>query len=236
MSSHNSRVAARTQLAKALKSQLPRAQAEGIVEEDLDVIATSGDDAAEADREQREQLAKDDVRRKGRAADEEDALARGEKVRNRMPAVVQSLMEQGHLDDARFATALSFSRFRLRNLPPVDPALAENPAVKEVQAVEREDKATLLHGLANLVKTFLTREHIVAELARRGIDQAALTRLEADARAGWEAGKNQRRAAEATQRESDACDRQKVKWDANRHMIRAAVKGDPVLEALYAEC
>lgn len=233
---YSKRVHARGELAKRLKGKLERAKAEGIVEEDLDAIAAAADDAREADREQKAQLAEDDADRSGRADATDDVLARGDKLRNRMPAVIQSLTEQGHVADARFATALSYARFRMRNLPPVDPELAENPDVKRVEAVEREDKLTLLSGLANLTKTLLGRPTIVAELTRRGLDEAALTQLQADAEAGWAAGKNQRQAAEATRRESDACKRQKAKWDANRAMIRDAVKGDPELEALYAEC
>lgn len=236
MGQYSSRVANRTKLAKELKTKLARAQAEGIVEEDLDAMAQAGDEAREADREQRAQLADDDVRRNQRAGRDQNVLARGDKVRNRMPAVSRSLIEQGHVEDGKFVNAVSFAYYRMNGLPEVDPALAEDPAVKAVTRVERADKLSLLGGLANLTKTFLTRENIVNELARRGIDRDALTQLQADAEASFEDGKNQRRAAEATKREHEAVARQTALWTANRRMLREAVQGDPVLEAIYAGC
>ncbi len=238
MGSYNRRVRGRTNMAKRLQQDDVRARAEeeGIALDELVVVATAGDEAAGADAEQKAQMATDDVRRTGRALDDADILKRGDKVRNRMAAVILALTNQGFLDDARFATALSYSRFRLRNLPPPDPALADDPDVKLVKAVEAEDKLTLLAGLGNLVKAYRKRPNIVAELTRRGLNDAALETLQLDAESAANAGNNARRKAEATQRESEACDRQKVVWDAIRPMVRDAVQGHPELEALFAEC
>jgi hypothetical protein len=124
----------------------------------------------------------------------------------------------------------------MRDIPPPDPALAADPAVKKVERVEREDKLTRLDGLANLVATILTREKLVAELTARGLDAAALTALQVDAAASARAGKNTRKAADATAREAEAVRKQKGAWIANRRMIRKAVRGNPELERLFAEC
>jgi hypothetical protein len=238
MGSYTKRVRARTIIAKRLQQEDVRERADnaGILQEDLVAVATAGDQAAAADAEQSEQIASDDARRTGRKIDEADILERGDKLRNRMPAVVWSLTEQGHLEDARWATALSYSRFRLRSIPPPDPALADEPDVKLVKAVEAEDKLTRLAGLANLVKAYRKRPNIVAELTRRGFDDEALRRLEEDAEAAVNAGSYARRKAEATKREHEAVDRQKAVWTAIRPMVREAVQGHPELEALFAEC
>lgn len=238
MGSYTKRARARTVITKRLQEEdvRERAEAEGIVPSDLVAVQTAGEEAAAADAEQRAQIAEDDVRRKGRTLDEADILERGDKLRNRMPATVRSLTEQGHLEDARFATALSYARFRLRALPPPDPALADDPDVKRVQAVEAEDKVTKLSGLANVVKAYRKRPNIVAELTRRGLDDETLRLLEEDAEAAANAGSYARRKAEATKREHEAVARQKAAWDAIRPMVREAVKGHPELEALYAEC
>lgn len=238
MGSYTKRVRARTVLTKRLQEDdvRARAEAEGILVEDLAEVQAAGEEAAAADAEQRAQIAEDDVRRKSRSIDEADILKRGDKLRNRTPAVVRSLTKAGHLEDARWMTALSYARFRLRALPAPDPALDEEPEVKRVKAVEAEDKVSRLSGLANLIQAYRTRPNIVAELARRGMDDATLAKLQADAQAAANAGSYARRKAEATQREHDAVARQKAAWDAIRPMIRDAVKGHPELEALYAEC
>ena len=50
------------------------------------------------------------------------------------------------------------------------------------------------------------------------------------------AGRNVPVAAEATQRESDAVDAQKARWDQVRRMIRAAASGVPELSAKLSGC
>lgn len=236
MSSVDTRVENRTKLAKALKTKLARATAAGLLEEDLDGIAKHGDDAIEADREQKAQLAQDDGTRSERASTMRSILERGDALRDRIPAVVFALRKGNQSAAAAFLAALSFSRFRLRDLGPIDPEVAAQPEVRAVERVEREDKLTLLNGLAQLAKTLLPSEPIVAELAKRGIDRETLARLQTDAEAEWNRGKNVRKAAEATAREAEAVKAQKELWDAHRRMIRAAVKGDADLERLYAEC
>lgn len=236
MSSYNSKVANRTKLARALKAKVERALAEGILEEHLDGLVTEGEAAHEADREQQIQLAEGLTLRAERAELLSSIFEREDKLRARLPAVIFSLNEAGNATDARFLTALSFARFRMRGIPVVDPNMAEDPAVKIIERVPREDRLTRLHGLANLSKTLLGREAIVAELARRGIDEVALTQLQTDAQGMWEAGKNLSSKVEATQREYNAVERQQSLWSANRRMIRRAIKGDHELESLYAMC
>lgn len=236
MSHYTPRVGARAELAKALKTKLSRAIAVGIKESDLDIIAVEGDKAREADREQNEQLADVEANIKARSERDASILERGLHLRDLLPAVIYSLEQAGHRTDATFLGALTFSRFRMRDVPPPDPALADDPAVKKVERVEREDKQTRLAGLANFVATILTRPNIVAEYAARGVDEAWLEALRADADAAARAGRNVRLAAEATAREAEAVQKQKAVWNANRRLIRKAVKGDPELERLFAEC
>ncbi len=236
MSHYIPRILARGELAKALKSKPERAAQAGIKESELDVIAVEGDNAREADREQNVQLAENELEYQDRSHREAALLASGDALRNRMPAAIQSLLDDGHVDDGKLLSALSFSRFRLRDLPMPDPSLADDPRVKKVERVEREDKHTRLAGLASFVATILTRDAIVAELASRGMDREALTALHAEADAAVRAGQNVRRVAEATAREAEAVRKQTDKWKAVRRMIREAVRGDDELEKLYAQC
>lgn len=236
MSHYTPRVGARAELAKALKTKLSRATAVGIKESDLDIIAVEGDKAREADREQNAQLAESQVSVTERSEREASILERGLHLRDMLPAVIYSLEAAGHTTDAKYLGALTFARFRLRDVPPPDPSLADDPAVKKVQRVEREDKQTRLAGLANFVATILTRPNIVAEYASRGIDQPWLESLRAEAEAAARAGRNRLLASEATAREAEAVRKQKAVWNANRRLIRRAVQGDPELERLFAEC
>jgi hypothetical protein len=236
MSHYTPRVLARTELAKALKSKPERAARAGIKESELDAIAVAGDDAREADREQNVEVAESRASISDRAERETKILESGDALRNRMPAVIRTLLEGGDEEDARFLSALSFARFRLRHLPAPDPSLADDPRVKKVERVEREDKHSRLAGLASFIATLLTRDAIVAELASRGMDRDFLTALHADADAAARAGQNVQRATEATARESAAVREQGALWKSLRRMIREAVQGDPELEALYARC
>lgn len=117
-----------------------------------------------------------------------------------------------------------------------DGALAEDERVKKLTRVAREDRTSRLDGLANLVATLLTRPPMVAELTTRGLDEAALEALRADADASSRAGKNIQLAAAATERERTAVKTQTALWSSLRRMIRKAVQGDPALERLYAQC
>ncbi len=236
MSNYTTRVGARAELAKALKTKLERAQQAGLTEDDLDEIAKAGDDAREADREQTIELTASETERTDRGASTDAIIERGDALRTRVPAAIRSLTKNGQGSDANFLAALSVARFRLRGLPEVDPALAADPNVKKVERVEREDKINVLEGLAKLAAILVTREHIVAELGRRGFDKDALTKLSSDADSAARAGKNLKRAAAATEREREAVERQKEAWNVSWRMIRKAVQGDEHLEKLYSQC
>lgn len=236
MSNYTPRIGARAELAKALKKHPTRIAEAGIKDDELDAVATAGDEAREADREQNVQLAESEVARKERSERDADLLRRGDALRDRLPAVIRSLERDGHSADAKLLAALSFARFRMREVGPIDPALAEDERVKKLTRVAREDRVTRLDGLANLVATILTRPAMVAELTSRGMDEAALEALRADADASARAGKNVQLAAAATERERAAVRTQTTLWSSLRRMIRKAVQGDPTLERLYAEC
>jgi len=225
----------RSEVAGRLKGT-ERAHEKGLKDVDLEVIQTAGEEARQADIEQRAQLTDQHTDLVERADRTNEILARGDELKMRLPATADTLLEAGHTKEAAFASAITFSRYRMRGLPPVDAETAELPEVKLVKRVEREDKPAQLEGLANLTKVLLTRPLIVAELTSRGFDQAALEQLHADADAEFRLGRNRLKAAEATKREAEAVALQKRKWDANRAMIRAAVQGDPELERLFAEC
>lgn len=230
------RVKNRTDLARRLKGT-DRAKAAGMKDADLEVIITAGTEAKEADIDQKNQLADNHTELVERADRTDEILQRGEALRIRLPAVIDTLLEGGHKAIATFLVALTFTRYRTRKLPPIDPELAESEEVKRVR-VERQDKPAQLEALANFTKSLLRPERalIVDELASRGMDRAALEQLHADAEAESLLGKNQRKKAEATAREAEAVARQKKKWDANYLMIRAAVQGDDELEKLFAKC
>jgi hypothetical protein len=236
MSNYTPRIGARAELAKALKLHPARVAAAGIKEGELDALATSGDEAREADRQQNVELAESDVARKERSDSDADIMRRGDALRDRLPAVIQGLERDGHTADAKLLAALSFARFRMREVGPIDPALAEDERVKKLTRVAREDRISRLDGLANLVATLLTRAPMVAELTSRGIDEAALEALRTDADASSRAGKNVQLAAAATERERAAVKTQTAMWSSLRRMIRKAVQGDPALERLYAQC
>jgi hypothetical protein len=72
--------------------------------------------------------------------------------------------------------------------------------------------------------------------AEREITREELEQLAADAEAVAEAGRNVRRAAEATAREAAAVAAQNRKWAAIRRLVVVAVRGDAALEAKFAEC
>lgn len=233
---YGERVKNRTELAGKLKGTA-RAKSAGIKDADLDVVITAGTEAKEADLDQKNQMADNQTELVERADRTDEILERGEQLKNRLPAVIDTLMELGHKTLATFLIALTFTRYRTRKLPPIDPELAETEEIKSVR-VEREDKPALIEALANFTKSLLRPERslIVDELASRGMDRAVLEQLHADAEEQNLLGKNKRKAAEATAREGAAVARQKKKWDANYLMIRAAVQGDSELEKLFAKC
>jgi hypothetical protein len=235
MSNYTKRIGARAQLAAALKLDLPRALAAGVREDELDIIAQRGEEARAADAAQTAERAEKDSAFSDRSASTGAVIERGDALRDRLPAAVASLERAGHAGDSKFLAAVSYARFRVRGLI-IDPALANDPDVKRLERTEREDKVSVLEGIANLTSALLTRENIVTDLTARGLDRAALERLRDDANAEARAGKNILGAADATKRESDAVKAQKAVWNVTWRMIRKAVQGDEALEKLYAQC
>lgn len=234
------RVGARAELATAIKrDQMDAARAAGLTEEDLDVIATQGNAARDADRQQNDELALLAAERSGRKLDAREIFEREEQLKARLPAVVAKVAA----DDpalGRWLSTLSFARYRVRTLPKsagVD-AAADAPEIKAVERVAREDIPTRLAALASFCNAIVqpTRDAIIVELAARGRDRAWVETLRDDADALARQGRNAARGADATAREYDAVRAQSARWRMVRAMIRTAVSGSPELKAKLSEC
>lgn len=237
---YTSRNGARAELARMIKeNHMPLATQAGITVVELDVIITEGDAGKEADRQQQVQLATLAAERSGRKDDAADIFEREESLRDRMPMVVASLMRE-HPQQARWLSALSFSRYRMRELPATPEELAADPAIKKVARVERADIPARLDGLANFCASLLEegREPIIAELETRAMPRAEVERLQTDAAEMAKLGRNLPAAAEATAREAAAIEAQNAIWAITRKALRKVVKraNVPALTAKLAEC
>jgi len=250
------RVANRTALAQLLRDQhMARAVQAGITQADLDVIIDAGTAAAKADAEQQEQLASLSAQRSERKVDKESAFEREDALRNRLPAVIGDLQASGPEGTklALWLSRLTFARYRFRPQTPAASATPSAPAaspeepaptpaeveeVRRVERVQREDAPTRSAGLTAFCQALLKpgREPIIAAFAARGLTRAEIEALGQAAEALAAAGRNVPLAAEATQRESDAVDAQKARWDQVRRMIRAAASGVPELSAKFSTC
>jgi hypothetical protein len=238
------RVTARAELATILKQEYADvARNAGLKVSDLDALIEQGEVARLADLEQKEQLAIVTTNRSERKDQAADVFNREEALRSRIPAVIAHLNSSGHRQLGGFLSALSFARFRFRELapPPPDPnapPAAEAEEVKLVARVAREDIPTRARGLAAFCRAVSKpgREPIVAELAERGVSADWLATLAADAEAIERAGRNVIKGVEATTRETDAVAAQSKTWQEVRRMIRTAVKGIAALESKFAAC
>jgi hypothetical protein len=206
----------------------------------VQALARDAAAAKEADREQREELAENATDRKAKSESAASLSEREGKLVAALPAVIGDLARGGNEKLATFLAKLSFARYRVRvvDVDPASPAPDEGAELKAVERVERADIATRASGLAALCKALRKpgREPIVAELSERGIDAAALDDLSIDAEAVAAQGRNQARAAAATDRELAAVRLVKARWSELRRLLRRAVKGDKDLEVLYAAC
>jgi hypothetical protein len=230
----------RAELCEDIKrDHLPLAENAGITVAELDVIITEGGAAKEADRQQSVQLAALAADRSGRKVDAADIFAREEDLRDRLPMVVATLMRE-HPTQARWLSALTFSRYRMRELPVTDEELAADPDIKKVARVERADIPTRLEGVANFCASLLEegREAIVAQLEARAMPRAKLEELREDAADLAKLGRNLPAAAEATAREAAAVEAQSAVWAVARKALRKVVKraNVPALTAKLAEC
>jgi len=244
-------VSARTALALLFKNKyLDRAITAGIKPAELDTIATEGEKARLADAEQKEQLAAIQIARSDRKQDAVDLMEREGMLRDRLPAVIGELESGRHRPLAQFLSAVSFARFRYRELapPPPDPnappaptPAAGQPApeeLREIARVPREDIVTRASALAAFCNALLKpgREPIVAELAERGLSADWLKKLADDATVLAAAGRNSFQSVAATTREAEAAAAQKVAWLRIKRMVRKAVAGVAELASKYAEC
>ena len=232
------RVGARAELCATIKrDHLAEAVSIGLTAEDLTEITAQGETAREADRRQQTQLAGLEATRTGRKLTAAEIFEREEGLRNRLPAVVSSL-EATLVEQARWLSALSFARYRIRELPVPEAALAADPEIKRVERVEREDIPARLEALARFCTSMLEagREPIVEALAARMLSRTELETLAADADALARQGRNLPAAAEATAREAAAVAAQRKRWGLVRKMIRSLCAGVPALTTKLGEC
>lgn len=234
----------RTALAEQLLNAPDRMRAAGLLARDLQIIVDNGQAARAADREQKAQLAEVATTRAGRKAQAAAVREREDWLRARLPLVVDDLRTAGESALADWLTLLSVKRYRYREL--VRQAEATESAASEatraeaqrVERIERTDLLSRLSGLVAFCEVILApgREPVVAALAARGFDRAALEALSEEADALVQAGNNQLVAAEATEREARHAAAQTAQWAKCRRAIRTAVEGDPTLERLLAGC
>lgn len=230
----------RGDLATMIKQDhMPLAIEAGVTTVELDVLINEGAAGKEADRQQQVQLATLAADRKGRKIDAADIFMREEDLRDRMSMVVASLTKE-HPEQARWLSALTFSRYRIRELPVTDEELADDPSIKKVARVVRADIPTRLDGLANFCASLLEegREVIVAQLEARAMPRAKIEELRTDAADLAKLGRNLPAAAEATAREAAAVEAQNATWAVSRKALRKVVKraNVPALTAKLAQC
>ena len=232
------RVEARARLARALLARgEPYLREFYLRPEDVAVIATEGETAKQADREQQVQLAEAaQARVEGR--DLAASVDKRDGVRSAvLPAVVADLLATNP-SEAGVLAKLSFARYRVRvSEEPGEPATdAERELVRRVERGERSERRARAQGLAALCATLAERPVIMGALHARGMEPAFLESLRADAEAVALLGSNRSTAAEATARESAAVRAQSAKWSAVKHLVRRACAPDQELSRLLSAC
>lgn len=245
MAHYTPKVRSRRLVAEALVKQPDRVTAAKLKASDLETVRKTGQEAEDADREQKAQITTSSATVSERAAEVATLLGQEAEVRDTVAAVVDDLEGAGNLADARFLARISFARFRLRELKDdaskaagAPDAAGSDEVAKKLEQVEREDNVTRLDGFAGFLGAIRApgREAIVAELAERGFTAEALDAMRSAAKAYAERGQNRIQAADATARESLAVLAQTRKWRAIRRLVRRAVEGDAELERLFASC
>lgn len=245
MDQWTTKVTARRQVGEGLLEQPERLRRAKLLAREVQVVVDEGRKAEIADAEQKEQLAEGDVARSARSSTTKTLLARETELRNVMAAVVDDMLDENQAL-ADWLARLSFARFRIRELasktrsgePKEGEPTPEDQEIREVERVKLENHGARALGLGRFCRAILKpgRELVVDKLAEREITRVELEQLAADAEAVSEAGRNIRRAAEATARESTAVAAQRRKWAAIRRLVAVAVRGDAALEAKFAEC
>jgi len=238
------RVGARRELAQLLlQSHADAARAAGLTTADLETLVRSGDQARDADRQQKEELATVAAGRAVRKTTAEEIFVREDALRSRLPAVRGDLLAADAGELAVWLERLSFARYRFREMappsaPPGSPPPADNEELRRVRRVAREDIPTRLLGLGAFCQALGKpgREPIVLRLAERGLAAAELSALGADAEALAALGRNVLRGAEATLRETEAASLQRQKWQQVRRMVRGVCQKDPNLSSKFAAC
>jgi len=240
---HTQRIEARTSLAGELgkPEHAERRRRAGLVESDLATIVRTGAEAAVQDRLQHEDLAAQRQGQKDLLQAREIVETETEEIRNRLPAVIQDLAAVAATQAlAGWLAVASFDRFRVREVTPAAPTGTPPAAPAAHERVTREDRMSRAHSLAQFLQAILQPERaaIVEALGQRGMNRDRLTKLAqtAETLVGKLGDKAVLKPAEATEREAAAVAAQKLKWEACRRMIRAAVRGNADLERLWAAC
>lgn len=245
------RIRARSTVARTLREpeHASRCADAGILDADLAVIQTKGEEAETHDRKQHEEMArqKHDMAESIKSRDAFDAES--DQLRDRLPAVGADLASHKTTADlAGLLAALTFEQFRIRILPTKAPQPTPDPAADAApvavkpsrERVTRQDRLARTQAVVNLTAALLDPERapVIKALSSRGFDLKRLKALHATAQDLAErlGGKVALQTSEYTQLETDAVAAQKERWDACKRMIRRAIQGSPKLEGLWAAC
>jgi len=117
---------------------------------------------------------------------------------------------------------------------------APEPAKLVRTRVVREDRFSAAQGLAHFTRALLEEERapIVSAFEPRGFGRERIEKLAvvAEAQLATINMPGRMTSPEASRLEAESVAAQKQCWEACRRMLRAAVQGDPELEALWAKC
>lgn len=234
------RIGMRAEVAAYVKANLlALAKSIGLTEADLDALIAQGEAAREADRQQRIQLAALEAERTERSLTAEDIFEREEQMRDRLLAIINELLTSNRALGL-WLKALSFSRYRMREIAVSEEELAANPDAKKVERVAREDIPTRLESLAKFCTSILEpgREPVVDAFAARELPREAIQALGTEAAALAKRGRNVPKPVEATEREAAAVKAVREQWAILRRLFRSLAKraNDPELKRLLAQC
>lgn len=235
------KVGSRVQLAQKLLEQPERMSKAGLLEKDLRALIALGVAAQLADREQKAQLAALEVIRGKRKVDAEELDASEDMLKDRLPLVIDDLEESedaAKQDEGKWLRALSFKRYRYRDMTEATMVAVDDALARRVARVERRDASARFDGLAALSAALQAPGHaaILTGLAERGVSAEWLEDVQLDAEAMVAQGRNVKKAAEATAREEEAARGQRLKWAAARRAVRTACAGSDELMLLLADC
>lgn len=235
------KVANRGALCTKLLADAERMRKAGLLRRDLEVIITFGQAAQLADRDQQAQLASLEVLRGKRKVNAETLDEREDELKDRLPLVIVDLEgsdDETKRDLGRWLRAVSFKRYRYRDVADAPEVVVDEALARRVARVERRDGPTRFDGMAAMCAVLRAPERafIVEALEERGLSAAWLEDLQLDAEAAAAQGRNVKRAAEATSREEEAARQQRLSWAAARRAIHSACTGSDELLLLLADC